>query len=122
MDAAALVAYLDAEPGHDVVAAELAGSSVSAVNIAEVLGRAARRGHDPGEIVRVLEGLGVRTEPFTEEDALAVARFAPESRSLGLSLADRACLALAARSGAVVLTADRALARADLGVHVELIR
>lgn len=41
---------------------------------------------------------------------------------LGLSLADRACLALASRAGRTVLTADRAMAKSKLDVTVELIR
>lgn len=45
-----------------------------------------------------------------------------EGRSLGLSLADRACLALASRAGRTVLTADRAMAKSKLDVTVELIR
>jgi PIN domain nuclease of toxin-antitoxin system len=41
---------------------------------------------------------------------------------LGLSLGDRACLALAAELGVVALTTDREWARADVGVEVALIR
>jgi PIN domain nuclease of toxin-antitoxin system len=45
-----------------------------------------------------------------------------ETRAVGLSLGDRACLALALRRGAVALTADRAWERAGSGAGVEVIR
>lgn len=122
MDAAALVAYLDGEPGREVVRAEIAGAAASSVNLAEVLGRTANRGGDPQPVSDILGALGLVIQPFTDLDALEAARMAPLTKSLGLSLADRACLALAARLGATVLTADRQIARANLGVPVELIR
>jgi len=55
-----------------------------------------------------VEALGVRIEVFTAEDAECAARLWPATRALGLSLGDRACLALGRRVGAPVLTTDRA--------------
>jgi PIN domain nuclease of toxin-antitoxin system len=69
-----------------------------------------------------LRSFGVSVEPFDESDAALVGSLRPATRSLGLSLADRACLALAVRLGERVLAADRRLADADVGVEVQLIR
>lgn len=60
--------------------------------------------------------------PFTEEDALGVARLRPLTRSLGLSLGDRACLALAQRLSLPALTADASWGALSLGVAVEVVR
>jgi ribonuclease VapC len=61
-------------------------------------------------------------EPFTTADAIDAARLRPLTRSVGLSLADRACLALAHRLNAPALTADRAWFRLELDVEVRLLR
>lgn len=54
--------------------------------------------------------------------AEAAARLRPATRHAGLSLADRACLALARRLGVPAVTADRAWGDLDVGVEVRLIR
>ena len=101
------------------------GARISTVNLAEVLSRAADRGADPDQLVselteaRLLHG-AIAVEPFTTEDAAAVARLRSETRGVGLSLGDRACLALAQRLNAAVLTADRAWSQVDVGVDVRL--
>ena len=122
MDASAIVALLDREQGFERVGSALDGSAMSTVNLAEVLSRAALQGHDPVAIAARLGFAGLRFEPFTTDDAAAAGRLRPLTRALGLSLADRACLAAAARLLLPVLTADRALARSRTGVVVELIR
>lgn len=122
VDASAVLAYAKREPGTDRVRGVLSGALISAANFAEVTGKLAVEGHDARRIGTRLIGFGLVVEPFTLDDARVTGELAPASRQLGLSLADRACLALARRMGRVVLTADRALAAADLGVQVELIR
>ena len=56
------------------------------------------------------------------EDAVEIAKLRPAIRPGGLSLGDRACLALARRYGARVLTADGTWTRFDIGVRVQAIR
>ncbi|MDM7324085.1 MAG: hypothetical protein P3W93_003650 [Thermus sp.] len=69
-----------------------------------------------------LLGQALQVLPFTEEDALLSARLRPLTRSLGLSLGDRACLALASRLRLPVLTADATWAELSVGIEVEVIR
>lgn len=128
LDASALLAYLGDEAGAEVVADAIAGgATISTVNLAEALSTLASHGNDPAQIVSQLIGLGllegaIAVEPFTRADAIEVARLRPLTRSAGLSLADRACLALARRLDTFTLTADLTWARLKLGVDVRLIR
>jgi ribonuclease VapC len=128
LDASALLAYLRDEPGADVVADAIAGgAAISTVNLAEVLGRAADRDVDPARLAaqmadRGLLGGAISVEAFTDADAIEVARLRPETRAQGLSLGDRACVALARRLGLPALTADTAWSRLDLDVTLRQIR
>jgi ribonuclease VapC len=92
-----------------------------------VFSRSADRGVDPAELGgRLLEsGLldgAITVELFTVADAIEVARLRPLTRDAGLSLGDRACLALARRLDAPVLTADSAWVDVDHGVQLRPIR
>lgn len=128
LDASALLAYLHREPGNQVVEEALAaGAVINVVNYAEVLSRQADAGDEPVMAHRrfQVEGLVgglLHILPLSEDDALAIARLRPTTRALGLSLADRACLATGLRLGRPVLTADRAWAGLDIGVPIRLIR
>lgn len=122
MDTSAVLALLHREPGAETVARALDGSSISAANLGEVLSKIASTGHDPAETANALSALGLLFEPMTSEDAVRAGALFPATRRYGLSLGDRACLALALRLGLPVLASDRSLARAETGVHVELFR
>lgn len=61
-------------------------------------------------------------EPLTDADCIEIALLRPLTKARGLSLADRACLALARRLNVPVVTADREWADLNLGVIVQLIR
>lgn len=128
LDASALLAYLHDEPGADVVAdAIAAGAAISSANLAEVLSRVADGGRDPHALLTrlVREGLlegAVEVEPLTLEDAAEIARLRPLTRAAGLSLGDRACLALTRRLASEALTADRAWSGLDLPVELRQIR
>ena len=128
LDASALLAYLRGEPGGTRVRDQLLeGAVMSAVNLAEVASKLADWGQDPAQWLdrlrsRGLFGQALQVLPFTQEDALLVARLRPLTRPLGLSLGDRACLALASRLHLPALTADATWAGLSVGVAVEVIR
>lgn len=128
LDASALLAYLRDESGADVVADAIAGGvAISTVNLAEVLSRVADRRSDPVALVeqmteRGLLGGAITVEPFTIADAGEVARLRPTTRDAGLSLGDRACLALARRLDVPAFTADTAWSEADVAVGLRQIR
>jgi len=94
LDASALLAYLQREPGFEAVREALReGAAISAVNLAEVAGKLKARGKDPERIVRRLLAMGLEVLPFTLEEALEAGALDLLTRPLGLSLGDRACLA-----------------------------
>jgi PIN domain nuclease of toxin-antitoxin system len=124
IDASAILALLLDEPGARRVEAVLADSAVTTINLSEVVGYYARGGADEAGIRRMLDALPCERVPFDEELAYAAGMLVPRTRSAGLSLGDRACLALAAQLGVPAMTADRPwldIAGA-VGVTVELIR
>jgi PIN domain nuclease of toxin-antitoxin system len=128
LDGTALLAYLDGEPGAHIVSEAIAGgAAVSAVNVAEVLTALARRGHDPAEAASELTARGLldgalTVEQFTSADAVEVARLRALTFDAGLSVADRACLALARRLQAPVYTANPAWLDVEIGVDVRAVR
>ena len=122
LDASALLAFLFAEKGHEQVAECLDDSCISTVNLAEVASRFARDGHDPRELCQRIVDSSIEIVPFLTSDAAIAAALVPITQEYGLSLGDRACLALAMSRQMPALTADRAWASLKLPVPVRLIR
>ena len=121
IDASALLAFLFREPGADRVAQALTDGCISAVNLSEVTGRFLRDGHEPGLVRDRLSRLPLEVVPFDQQAAFATAVLQPGTAHLGLSLGDRACLALAKDRNLTALTADRAWLQVP-GIQVESIR
>ena len=125
LDASALLALFNDEPGAQVVLDALAGSCLlSAVNQTEVLTKLLDKGLSKAEAVSVMEAIDIDVVAFDESQSLDAAWLRLETRTVGLSLGDRACLALARSRKAVALTADRPWSQvADaVGVTVRCIR
>lgn len=122
LDASALLAWLLAEEGADPVDAVLEGSVIGAVNASEVAQKIDQRGGRGSQAVTEATEMGLVLTPFGREDALATAELWPHTRHQGLSLGDRACLALAQRLDRPALTADQAWKDLNLAVDVQLIR
>jgi len=124
LDASALLAVIHNEPGANSAAPLLKTSEMSAVNWSEVSQKVVAVGEDIDELRGDMEGLGLAVVPFGQEDAEDAARLWPVTRAAGLSLGDRACLALARRRGLIAVTADRSWKRlADaVDAQIEVIR
>ena len=122
LDASALLAYLQDEPGGERVRDVLADSVMSSVNWAEVIGKARDEQVDTRGLREDLASLGLALEPFSVEQGEIAGRLKERTRRLGLSLGDRACLALGSDRGETVYTADRAWLQLEIGVDVETIR
>ena len=122
LDASALLAYLQRESGADAVRAVLGGALMSTVNWTEVVQKAAGSQNEAAELRGDLESLGLLLEPFSASQAGIAGSLREPTMELGLSLGDRACLALAIERGETILTADRVWGRLRLGVGIEVIR
>jgi PIN domain nuclease of toxin-antitoxin system len=122
LDASAVIAFLKGEKGAEAVRAALPGAILSAVNYAEVGSHLASAGLPPTHIAALLGATRVAVEPFDDVQALEVARLRPLTRGLGLSLGDRACLALARLRGLPALTTEQSWTHLDLEIEVRLIR
>ena len=122
LDASAVLAVLNGEPGAEEVWAHLPGAYVSAVNAAEVAAKLVDGGLDPDHAGQSLDRLGALVVAFERVDVVPVAEIRVATRSAGLSLGDRACLALARRLGFAALTADRGWRNLGLDVEVRIIR
>jgi ribonuclease VapC len=126
LDASAILAFLQGEPGDEVVRQALQSDHcvVSAANQAEVIAKALDRGADPDAIKIILAELAYTVIDIKAEDGAQAGWMRGPTRQIGLSLGDRLCLGVAQRLKATVLTADRPwLAVAELlGIDIRSIR
>jgi len=122
LDSSALLAFIHAEPGGDIVAAFVGDAVMSSVNHAEVVTKLVERTGSLDAARAALGMVAVDVIDFDITQAEQSGALVTRTRSRGLSLGDRACLTLAAREAAPVLTADRIWATLKLDVEVRLIR
>ena len=122
LDASAILALGHDEDGADVVAEHLEDAAISTVNWSEVVRRSGQQDVEAGAVRSALSDANVAVVPFDESDAVTAATLWERTRRSGLSLADRACLALALRLGVPAVTADRAWTDLDLDVEIICIR
>jgi ribonuclease VapC len=124
VDASAVMALMLAEPGADVVTAQIRGSLISAINLSECCARGVERGADAADVLSIVRGYEVQVIPFDLAAALATADLRESTRPFGSSLGDRACLALGLSRSAAVFTSDRRMAAAGqkLCIDIRLIR
>jgi len=121
-DASAILAALKGEPFSNVDPRRLVGSTISAVNVCEVLSKLHDDGLTDAQADAAISTMDLRVVPFDGPQARIAARLRSITRHAGLSLGDRACLALGDRLGYPVVTADRVWASLDVGVEIVPIR
>ena len=122
LDASAVLAFLQGEPGQDIVHQALHDSTcvMSAANQAEVIAKSLDRGAQAQAIRTVLTELGYTVVDVKAQDGVQAGWMRDATRSLGLSLGDRLCLAMAQRLKAPVLTADRPWLNAAKGLGLDI--
>jgi len=125
LDASALLAILQGEPGAEVFSKHielLEDTVMSAVNVAETYSKLVALSIDPDDAWRAVSAAIPAIVNYDAEQARLTGQLVPRTRALGLSLGDRACLALGMSLKAPVYTADRSWSRLRLGVKVHVIR
>jgi PIN domain nuclease of toxin-antitoxin system len=122
LDASAVLALLNRERGWEMVEAVLADAAIAAPNLAEVLTKLSDAGVPDKEAWNIVSMLDLECVPFSAGHAREAARRRASTRALGLSLGDRACLALGRALKRPVYTADKSWATLDVGVYVYVLR
>ena len=103
------------------ISEQIRGAMLSTVNAAEIVHRL-RRGGSSMDVGSIVDNLGLAVVPFDLQLAITAGELGTKTRVRGLSLGDRACLALALREDVPAMTADRVWGELNLGVKVELVR
>lgn len=122
LDSSAVLAFLFKEPGGDQVHGLFRTSMVSAVNVTEIVAKQIDKGLAPDLAERRCDGLDLDVMPFDHELARLAGKLRADTKHKGLSLGDRACLALAILTERTAVTADRKWADIDVGCRIEIIR
>jgi PIN domain nuclease of toxin-antitoxin system len=122
LDSSALMALLRSEEGADRVRAVIGRSVISSLNLAEVQTKLVGEGMDEEVAWLHIAAAECPTVNFNDEHARVTGALVRVTRPFGLSLGDRACLALAIDRKATVYTTDRIWKKLDLGIRIEAIR
>jgi PIN domain nuclease of toxin-antitoxin system len=122
LDSSAILAVFFNEPGSQIVRPIVHGALLSTVNLAEIHTRMLDHGAQPHQAWSWVNGLQCEFCYFTDEHARVAAELRSVTKPYGLSLGDRACLALAIDRKAKVYTTDRAWKSLSLGIEIKVIR
>ncbi len=124
LDASALLAYFNSEKGGDVVEELLSSSIMSTVNIAEVIAELdSKLDISSDESKNVIIKALYQIVPFDFAQCALTGHLKKMTRNIGLSLGDRACIALGISTGYPIYTADKVWSEFALeGVEIRLIR
>ena len=122
VDASAILAAIQDELGGEYVKQHIDRCIISSVNWSEVLQKLSKLGSEVDKIDAYLKALGLNVIDFTEEDGKLSASLWPNCKSLGLSLADRACIATGLRLKTKIITADRVWNELEISSQIYLIR
>ena len=121
-DSSAILALLKIESGHEIVSKNLEQAVVSSVNFCEVVTFLSKKTTKQDEMIKFLTETFDCIEDFNIEQAIIAGSFIKITKDYGLSLGDRACLALAKYKNIPVLTADKSWSKLNLGIKIKLIR
>jgi PIN domain nuclease of toxin-antitoxin system len=124
LDASAVLALVGCEPGADRVESLLDASSITALNLAEVVKKLRERGVPASEAKAIVSDIQLPIEPGPVDSAQAIelGELAAAGRAFGLSMGDAVCLTVAGWSGRIAVTAERRWAEAAPEARILTIR
>jgi ribonuclease VapC len=122
LDASVLLAHISGERGSEAIPKLADDTLLSAVNLAEIFAKLLERDFSEDEAKAAVYRYGFEVVPFDEALAFQTGVLRPTTKALGLSLGERACLALAQREALPVLTTDRNWTKLNIGVEIKVIR
>lgn len=122
-DASAFIALLAKEKGFEVIKRHLKNAIISSVNIAEVYKYCIDKQNLTADECKNIMGIsGIKIIDFDEKQALIAADIYPKTKGYGLSLGDRACIALAIEKKHPILTCDKIWEKINLDVKFIMVR
>lgn len=121
-DASAVMALLREEPGGKTAESYLSRAVICAVNLSEVIAKLIKHGMPEKIAIDVVSSLGLRIVDFDQDMAYRTAVLIAATEKAGLSLGDRACLAMAQKLKLPAITADRSWNKLDLNCEIKLVR
>jgi PIN domain nuclease of toxin-antitoxin system len=122
LDASAMLAFLNQEPGSEVIAQCLDTAVMSTVNLSEVIAKLTEKEIPESVIREFVSQLQVKIISVDKEQAVMAGLLILQTKAMGLSLGDRLCLALGLQLNCPVMTTDKAWRQVELGIEVRLIR
>ena len=122
LDASAILALLNKETGSEEVLKFIGKAAMSTVNLSEVIAKLADAGIPEEDIRQILSNLNLEVIDFNKEQVLKAGMLRPNTKSIGLSFGDRACLALGIFLNQPVLTTDRLWSNLSVGIEVRILR
>jgi PIN domain nuclease of toxin-antitoxin system len=123
VDSSVVIAYLRREPEWESLEHHLSGVClISTVNLTEVIGKLREKRVESATVDIIIDRLGLTVVPFDETQARWAGELRLVIRHPGLSLGDRACLALASVQGLTAITTDKAWGQLEIGVKVRIVR
>ena len=121
-DSSVVIAILNQERGFELAESALSKALISTVNLAEVATYLAKNSVPSDTIREILASFPIQVLPFDESLAIQTGCLYPSCKHLGLSLGDRACLALAISRKLPVLTADKIWSKLELNISIQVLR
>ncbi len=123
LDASAILAVIGGEPGAEKLTSDLLARAVgSAVNLSEAQAKLVSRGWPSEQAWEDASSPVREVLAFDEAQARIAGDLVTQTRHLGLSLGDRACLALGIALKVPVYTAEKAWKKLKVDVRVHVIR
>ena len=121
IDTSAVFIDLQDEPGAEEARSWLRDAAISSVNLHEIVAKATEKGATPDQARALVEKLRLTVHACDEANAIEGGLLRVATKAQGLSLGDRACLALAKRLDLPAVTADRDWTKVAEAVGVEVV-
>ncbi len=123
LDASVILAIMQNETISDSIEEHLSRAMISTINACEILTKLINKaGMTLQEATTALAGFRLQIVPFNHNHFQVAAELSLYTRKWGLSMGDRACLALAKAESLPVLTADQIWSKLDIGIDIRMIR
>lgn len=121
LDSSALLAFINQEPGAEIVEQYLPNAIMSSVNIAEVVAVLSSVDIPEDVINNVIQDLDIEVIDFDLEQAMRTGFLRKTTKSAGVSFGDRACINLSLYKNLPAVTADKVWSSLNLN-NIILIR